>query len=76
MAGFAQELRKRFVPIQTVGFGTPAQVDEDLLRNMSLETSGVSYMAVNATTMESKALPADALMMCALPMTMFSRISI
>jgi hypothetical protein len=51
VAGFNQELRKRFVPIQTVGFGTPAQVDEDLLRNMSLETSGVSYMAVNATTM-------------------------
>jgi von Willebrand factor type A domain len=51
VAGFPQELRQRFVPIQTVGFGTPAQVDEDLLRNMSLETAGVSWMTVNATTM-------------------------
>lgn len=51
VAGLPQELRKRFIPIQTIGFGTPAQVDEDLLRNMSLETAGVSYIAVNSTTM-------------------------
>src|SRR5207248_1744758 len=51
IAGLPQELRKRFIPIQTIGFGTPAQVDEDLLRNMSFETSGVSYISVNATTM-------------------------
>jgi hypothetical protein len=51
VAGFPQELRKRFIPIQTIGFGTPAQVDEDLLRNVSFETSGVSYMAVSSSTM-------------------------
>ena len=51
VAGLPQELRKRFIPIQTIGFGTPAQVDEDLLRNMSLETAGVSYIAVNSSTM-------------------------
>src|ERR1044071_5709552 len=51
VAGLPQEVRKRFIPIQAIGFGTPAQVDEDLLRNMSLETAGVSYIAINSTTM-------------------------
>lgn len=51
VAGLPLELRKRFIPIQTIGFGTPAQVDEDLLRNTSLETAGVSYLAINSTTM-------------------------
>ena len=51
VSGLPQELRKRFIPIQTIGFGTPAQVDEDLLRNVSFETSGVSYIAVSSTTM-------------------------
>jgi hypothetical protein len=51
VAGFPQELRKRFVPIQTIGFGQPDSVDETLLRNISLQTSGVSYISVNATTM-------------------------
>jgi hypothetical protein len=51
VAGFAQELRKRFVPIQTIAFGTPAAIDDDLLRNISLETSGNSYISVNATTL-------------------------
>lgn len=51
VAGFQQELRKRFVPIQTVAFGQPAQVDEDLLRNISLETAGNSYLTVTATTL-------------------------
>src|SRR5207302_9121819 len=32
-------------------FGMPAAVDENLLRNISFETSGVSYISVNATTM-------------------------
>ena len=50
VAGFAQELRKRFVPIQTIAFGQPAQVDEDLLRNIAFETSGNSYISTNATT--------------------------
>ncbi|MEA2345398.1 MAG: hypothetical protein QOF63_3567 [Thermoanaerobaculia bacterium] len=51
VAGLPQELRKRFIPIQTIAFGTPAQVDETLLRNISLETSGQSYKAINAATM-------------------------
>jgi hypothetical protein len=51
VAGLNQELRKRFIPIQTIAFGTPAQVDEDLLRNVAFETSGVSYQALNAATL-------------------------
>ncbi len=51
VSGLPQELRKRFIPIQTIGFGTPAQIDEDLLRNISFETNGVSYMSANASTM-------------------------
>lgn len=51
ISGLPQELRKRFIPIQTIGFGTPAAVDEDLLRNISYETSGVSYISVNAATL-------------------------
>lgn len=53
VAGLDQELRKRFVPIQTIAFGQPAQIDEDLLRNISLETAGNSYISVNATTLFS-----------------------
>jgi hypothetical protein len=51
VSGLPQELRKRFIPIHTIGFGMPAAVDENLLRNISFETSGVSYISVNATTM-------------------------
>ncbi|MEK6374731.1 MAG: vWA domain-containing protein [Acidobacteriota bacterium] len=51
VSGLPQELRKRFIPIQTIGFGAPEQVDEDLLRYTSFETSGVSYIAVSASTM-------------------------
>ncbi|MEO8033894.1 MAG: vWA domain-containing protein [Acidobacteriota bacterium] len=51
VSGLPQELRTRFIPIQTIGFGAPAAVDEDLLRNVSFETSGVSYIALNAATM-------------------------
>src|SRR5947207_6791968 len=51
VAGLPQELRKRFIPIQTIGFGTPAQVDETLLRNISFETSGLSYQAISSSTM-------------------------
>src|SRR5205085_2175286 len=38
------------VPLHTIAFGTPAQVDDDLMRAMGLETSGASYQAVSATT--------------------------
>jgi hypothetical protein len=51
VAGLPQELRKRFIPIQTIAFGTPAQVDQTLLTNMSFETSGISFQAINASTM-------------------------
>ena len=51
VSGFPQELRKRFVPIQTIGFGTPAAVDQTLLTNLSFETSGASFISANATTM-------------------------
>ncbi|HEV7485143.1 MAG TPA: vWA domain-containing protein [Thermoanaerobaculia bacterium] len=51
VAGLPQELRKRFVPIQTIAFGTPAQVDDTLMRNISLETSGISYQAISVNTM-------------------------
>jgi hypothetical protein len=50
VSGLPQELRKRFIPIQTIGFGTPASVDQTLLTNIAFETSGVSFMDVNATT--------------------------
>ncbi len=51
VSGLPEELRKRFIPIQTIGFGTPAQVDENLLRNIAFETSGMSYIAVSESTM-------------------------
>ncbi len=51
VSGFPQELRQRFVPIHTIGFGTPAAVDETLLKNISFETSGASYISTNAATM-------------------------
>ncbi|MEO8382748.1 MAG: vWA domain-containing protein [Acidobacteriota bacterium] len=51
VSGLDQELRKRFIPIQTIGFGTPASVDADLLTNLSFQTSGVSFITVNSTTM-------------------------
>jgi hypothetical protein len=51
VSGLPQELRKRFIPIQTIGFGTPAAVDATLLTNIAFETSGVSYISVNAATM-------------------------
>ncbi|HEV2720083.1 MAG TPA: vWA domain-containing protein [Thermoanaerobaculia bacterium] len=51
VSGLPQELRKRFIPIQTIGFGQPDQIDEDLLRNIAYETSGVSYVSATATTM-------------------------
>jgi hypothetical protein len=50
VSGLPQELRKRFIPIQTIGFGMPAAVDEALLKSISLETAGRSYISVNATT--------------------------
>jgi len=51
VSGLPAELRKRFIPIQTIGFGVPEQLDEELLRNISFETSGVSYIAVSESTM-------------------------
>ncbi|HEX7833039.1 MAG TPA: vWA domain-containing protein, partial [Thermoanaerobaculia bacterium] len=51
VSGLDAELRKRFIPIQTIGFGTPDVVDENLLRNISFETAGRSYLAIDANTM-------------------------
>ena len=51
VSGLPQELRKRFIPIQTIGFGQPAAIDEQLLKSISLETNGQSYMDVYATTL-------------------------
>ena len=51
VAGLPQELSKRFIPILTIGFGTPAVVDEDLIRNIAFETAGRSFIGVNATTL-------------------------
>jgi hypothetical protein len=51
IAGLPQELRKRFIPVQTIGFGIPASVDEALLRDIALQTAGRSYISINSTTM-------------------------
>jgi hypothetical protein len=51
VSGLPLELRKRFIPIRTIGFGTPAAVDDALLKNIALETAGVSYIAISGTTM-------------------------
>ena len=51
VSGFPDELRKRLVPIQTIGFGDPAAVDETLMKNISLETAGVSYKPISAITL-------------------------
>lgn len=51
VSGLPQELRQRFIPILTIGFGTPAAVDEELLRNIALETAGRSYIGIDSTTM-------------------------
>lgn len=45
------ELSKRLIPIRTIGFGVPAAVDDTLLKNIALETAGVSYIAVSGSTM-------------------------
>lgn len=51
VSGLPLELHQRFIPIRTIGFGTPAAVDDALLKNIALETAGVSYIAINSTTM-------------------------
>jgi von Willebrand factor type A domain len=51
VGGLPDELRKRFIPIQTIGFNTPGMVDGQLLTNIAFETSGVSYIGINAQTM-------------------------
>lgn len=47
VSGLDPELRKRFIPIQTIGFGMPAAVDAGLLTKIALETSGVSFITIN-----------------------------
>ncbi|HEX6085764.1 MAG TPA: vWA domain-containing protein [Thermoanaerobaculia bacterium] len=48
---FTNELRQRFVPIQSIGFGEPGTVDGELLTKLALETSGVSYISINVATL-------------------------
>ena len=43
-------LAQRFVPVQTIGFGTPAAVDATLLQALSEETAGGSFIAVDSET--------------------------
>lgn len=51
IAGLQPELRKRFTPIQTVGFGLPAGVDQELLERISVQTNGLSFIAIDAETL-------------------------
>jgi len=51
VGSFTSELRQRFVPIQSIGFGTPGAVDGELLTRLAFETSGVSYIGINVATM-------------------------
>jgi hypothetical protein len=51
VATFPDELRKRFVPIRSIGFNTPGVIDGELLTKLALETAGVSYIGVNAQSM-------------------------
>ena len=51
VAGFPDELRKRFTPIYTIGFGTPSGVDAQLLDRIAAQTTGFSYLAISAETM-------------------------
>jgi len=51
VATFNEELRKRFVPIFSIGFGVPAAVDHALLQDLSLQTTGQAFLAINAATM-------------------------
>lgn len=53
ITGFEAELRKRFTPIFTIGFGTPSGLDQALLQNISLQTTGNSFLAVSAQTLFS-----------------------
>ncbi len=48
--GVPAALAERFIPMQTVGFGTPDTVDEALLKGMSEQTAGVSFIAVDRET--------------------------
>jgi hypothetical protein len=50
-AGFPAELRQRFIPIQSIGFGTPGAVDGELLTKLALETSGVSFISITVADM-------------------------
>jgi hypothetical protein len=50
VGGLPAELRKRFVTIRSVGFNVPGAVDGALLTKMALETSGVSYIGIDGST--------------------------
>lgn len=47
----SNELRKRFTPLYSIGFGLPAVVDLQLLQAIAVQTSGVAFIAVNEQTL-------------------------
>lgn len=52
-ANFPSELRKRAVPIFTIGFGNPSGVDQALLQNIAAQTTGLTFVAIDAGTLFS-----------------------
>ena len=51
VGGLSIELRKRFTPMYSIGFGLPAVVDLELLQSIAVQTSGVAFIAVNEQTL-------------------------
>lgn len=51
VSGLSDQLRRRFVPIQSIAFGVPTGVDQELLDKLALETNGRSFVAISASTM-------------------------
>lgn len=51
VGGLSNELRKRFTPMYSIGFGLPAVVDLELLQSIAVQTSGVTFIAVNEQTL-------------------------
>lgn len=53
VGALSSELRKRFTPMYSIGFGVPAVVDLELLQFIAVQTSGVAFLAVNEQTLFS-----------------------
>jgi von Willebrand factor type A domain len=50
VSGFDTQLRRRFVPIQSIAFGLPTGVDQELLDKLAQETNGRTFVAIDAAT--------------------------